>query len=215
MTAEPVRARDGGRARRGPGPTAPSTRARPRAEAARASDPVLVGPRPGEVPDPLHRPVVALLLHLQESHAQAAGRELRHVEVHRYRRLHPLLVGEARRQLHLCQASVLVPSGESPDSPDDRALRGLKSSASVVDLLDVPPRCVPGAREVDLDIRCGDVAVVHRGDLQAQLQAVAPQHLDAGQQLEWTFDVLRDPVCHQLKHAIRGDECDLSVHVEL
>mmetsp|Transcript_116490 Transcript_116490/g.301904 ORF Transcript_116490/g.301904 Transcript_116490/m.301904 type:complete len:349 (+) Transcript_116490:378-1424(+) len=85
----------------------------------------------------------------------------------------------------------------------------------MIDLVDVAPGRVLGARDVDLDICGSDVPVVHCRHLQAQLQAVAPQHLDIRQQLERALDVLSDAVRHQLERAVRRGEGDLAVHVEL
>mmetsp|Transcript_76927 Transcript_76927/g.220284 ORF Transcript_76927/g.220284 Transcript_76927/m.220284 type:complete len:215 (+) Transcript_76927:126-770(+) len=179
------------------------------------SYPVLVGAGPRQVTDPLHGLVVALLLHFQEADSQPGSCELGHIEAHCDGRLYPLLVRHSGSQLHLCEDRVLVPAGEASDAPDDGTLGGLKSRPAVVDFVDDAPGRVLWARDVDLHIRRSDVLVVHRRDLETQLQLVAPQHLDIGQQLEWALDVLGNSVRHQLEDAVRRYERNLSVDVEL
>mmetsp|Transcript_98008 Transcript_98008/g.218551 ORF Transcript_98008/g.218551 Transcript_98008/m.218551 type:complete len:389 (+) Transcript_98008:319-1485(+) len=108
-----------------------------------------------------------------------------------------------------------MPPGEALEAPDDGTLGWLVPRLSHPDVVNLTSGSVLGAGEANADVGSGDVPVVHRCDLQAELEAVAPQHLHIGQQLEGALDVLGDSVRHQFKDTVRGDEGDLAFQVEL
>jgi hypothetical protein len=157
--------------------------------------------------------VGALLVDLEEAHLHPRGGVHGDGEVHADGRAHPGLLLGVGQQVHHGVQRAFAHALEGGDLPHQRALPGLVLGAPAVYGY---PRGGGGGRHGDLDD--------HRGG--AQLLGEVRGHLEVGQQLGLALlhDVGQQAeglrggghaVAHQLELAVRGDEGDGALRVEL
>mmetsp|Transcript_16624 Transcript_16624/g.35293 ORF Transcript_16624/g.35293 Transcript_16624/m.35293 type:complete len:374 (-) Transcript_16624:73-1194(-) len=178
------------------------------------SDAVLVLPRLGDVAHPLDCLVVALLEDLEEADVEARGCKHGHLEVHCDWRSAPRLVAHGGHHLHLARHEVLGVAGEAAQLPDDALLLGLVPALARGGA-DVGNGRVLRQRDLHDDVRGEQLECEHRFDLDVDLEPRAAKLLHNGQHSERQVDVLGDAVGHELELAVRRDERDGAVHVEL
>ena len=176
--------------------------------------PDLIAAGAGHVPHPLDAAVVVLLKHLQVPDQQARTGEHQQREVEAQRRPAPGFLVRHAGQRGLRRKHVLALAGEAGDLPDDVVLLGLVLRFSLGGALG-DFGGVEGRGDADDDVGGEELGAVVGFDGDAVFDFGLAELGDDGVDFEGEVDVFGGSVAHELKLAVRRDERDDAVCVEL